>query len=175
VLNKTGTTSQAGGAYYVSFANGWNGSSPVDNNNPVTVSSYAIPSVSGVLYNAETGVLTINGAAFAATPGASSDLDPTRFTLRGKGNGTYTLTGSTSGTKVSSPATASLTLGAVDKNGVNALLDRNGDRSWDGVIYNLALADNWNTAAPVSENISDLVNPVEVPVQRTHLLLLLDC
>ncbi|WP_303851561.1 DUF4214 domain-containing protein [Seleniivibrio woodruffii] len=162
ILNSNGTSAAGGATFNIAASAGWNttASAAADTTgNPVTVSSLAAPAISGVTYNAETGVITVTGSNFVKQSGAANDIDVSKFTFTGQG-GNVTLS-TTSDVEISSATTFTITLSSTDKSLVNAALDKNGTESSGGTVYHLSAADDWN--GPVTgSNTADTANAVTV-------------
>ncbi|WP_344800226.1 hypothetical protein, partial [Litoribacillus peritrichatus] len=161
LLNKNGTASGSGQTYNLAAADNWlAGGAPTTDisdttSNGITVSNVAVPVVTSSTYNAGTGVLVVTGTNFVKEVGATNDVDPTKFTLLGDGNSSYTLT-TTSSVEITNDTTVSLTLSAVDRTNINGLLNKNGTSSSDSTTYNLAVADRWMPGADAGTNSADL-------------------
>ncbi|WP_277656879.1 DUF4347 domain-containing protein [Seleniivibrio woodruffii] len=161
LLNKNGTSSAGSTTFNLGAAAEWTAGAPADSTgNGVTVSNLSAPAISGVSYNAFTGVLTVTGTNFVHQPGAANDIDVSAFTFTGEGGGTYSLT-NTSDVEITSATSFTVTLSATDEASVEAILNANGTSSSDSTVYNIAVADNWN--GPVTGgDISDSTTAVNV-------------
>lgn len=161
LLNKNGTVSGGGQTYNLAAADNWlAGGAPSTDisdtaSNGITVSNVSTPVVTSSTYNAGTGVLVVTGTNFVKEVGATNDVDPTKFTLLGDGNNSYTLT-TTPSVEITDGTTVSLTLSAVDKTNINGLLNKDGTTSSDSTTYNLAVADRWMPGADEGTNSADL-------------------
>lgn len=158
LLNKDGTASSDSTTYNVAAADGWMAGSPSANNvadatTAVTVSNVTAPTVTSATYDSDSGLLTVTGTNFTKASGASNDIDISTITLTGEG-GSYTLA-SASDVEITDGTTFSVTLSGSDKTNVDALLDQIGTSSSGGTTYNIAVADDWMTAADSAANISD--------------------
>ena len=158
LLNKEGTTSDDATTYNVAAADNWmagaaTSSNIADATNAITVSNVTAPTISSATYNASTGVLVITGTHFVNKSGVSNDVDITKLTLTGEGNGTYVLT--SSNVDITSATSFAVTLNSTDQLNVNGLLNKEGTIADDATTYNVAAADNWMTAAAASTDISD--------------------
>ena len=162
LLNSNGTSAAGGATFNIAAADGWNATKVAaadTTGNAVTVSSLVAPAISGISYNAETGVITVTGSNFVKQPGAANDIDVSKFTFTGQG-GNVTLS-TTSDVEISSASTFTITLSSADKALVNAALDMNGTASSGGTTYNLSAADDWN--GPVTgSNTADTTNAITV-------------
>lgn len=162
LLNKNGTSSDDGTTYNLAAADDWmsNADSASDiadtSGNGITVSNVATPTVTSATYDATTSQLVITGTNLVGEVGATNDLDPTKLTITGDGNNTYTLT--TSAVEITDHTQATITLNATDQLVVNGLLNKNGTSSDDATVYNLAAADNWLAGAGASVDIADLTS-----------------
>lgn len=123
----------------------------------VEVSNVVIPSLTSSSYDVNTGILSVTGENFLALSGSSNDILANKFTLRGEGGSTYTLT-DTSNVEISSATQFSLSLSSTDKAAVNLLLNKNGLSSTSGTSYNLSALEDWNGGASSSLLIADLSN-----------------
>ena len=162
LLNKNGTNSTGGTTYNLALADGWAAGEDASINTaqttiPVMVTNVAVPTITSATYNAGTRVLTVTGTGLLARSGATNDIIANKFTFKGNGGATYTLT-NTSNVELTSATSFTLTLSTEDKTGVYLLLNKNGTFSADGTTYNLAAADFWNAGADAPVSIGDLVN-----------------
>ncbi len=115
------------------------------------------PTITSATYDASTGALVVTGTNFAATSGATNDIVASKFTLTGEGGSTYTLT-TTPNVEISSATAFTLTLSAVDRAGVNVLLNKNGATSTGGTTYNLAGAAGFVAAAASTADASATIS-----------------
>jgi autotransporter-associated beta strand protein len=142
LLNKNGTSSAGGTTYNIAAAADWHGTGNADlTSNAVTVSNTQTPTISSATYNQSTGVLTVTGTNLVKQSGATNDIDLTKLTITGQGNGTQALTGAV---EIIDATTFSVTLSGATKTAVDALLNANGTQSSGGTTFNLAAADDWN-------------------------------
>ena len=142
LLNKNGTSSAGGTTYNIAAAADWHGTGNADlTSNGVTVSNTQTPTITSATYNQSTGVLTVTGTNLVKQSGATNDIDLTKLTITGQGNGTQALTGAV---EVTDATTFSVTLSGATKTAVDALLNANGTQSSGGTTFNLAAADDWN-------------------------------
>jgi hypothetical protein len=152
LLNKDGTSDQAGTPYNLAAAEDWmtGVAASVDiadlTGNSITVSNYTVPTITSATYDLNTKTLVVTGTNFVTKSGAANDVDVSDLTLTGKG-GTYMLT-STGDVDVTSETSFSIVLDATDAAGVAALLDANGTSASDGTVYNLAATGNWLAQLP---------------------------
>src|SRR6185503_16231584 len=105
--------------------------------NGITVSNVAAPTITSATYDFSTGSLVVTGAGFLSLSGATNDIVANKFTITGEGGATYTLT-DTSNVEIISGTSFTLTLSATDKQGINAIVNKNGMSSTGGTTYNLA-------------------------------------
>jgi len=168
LLNKDGTSSDAGTTYNINAAEDWAAGAPAANNvvdatgNGVTVSNYTAPAITSATYDYNTNVLVVTGTNFMNESGATNDVDISLLTFRGEGGATYTLT-SASDVEVTSATSFSVTLAGSDLVNVEALLNNNGATSATaGTTYNLNAADNWMPGAAATANIADATNAITV-------------
>jgi len=159
LLNADGVTSSGSTTYNLAAAEDWAVGADAAVNvvdatgNSITVSNYAIPTITSATYDWSTGQLVITGTEFVSKSGAINDVDASLLTFTGEG-GTYVLT-DTSDVDVTSATSATVTLSATDKLNVHGLLNKNGTTSSGASTYNLAAADNWLAGSPAASNISD--------------------
>jgi hypothetical protein len=104
-------------------------------------------SVNSATYDANTGVLSVNGSVI--TNGGT--IDVTKLSLAGQG-GTYTLT--SANVTASSSTAFSITLNAADKIAVNGVLNNSGTTSTGGTTFNLAAAANWDVTASAAADLT---------------------
>ena len=165
LFNKDGSTSVSLTPYALQAAANWDTARlSLSTNKSVTVSNVQKPTITNATYDVVTGVLTVTGTDFVKQVGANNDIDLSKLNLSGQG-GTYRPSNNTANVEISSSTSFSVTLGAIDKAAVNLRLDKAGESSTGGTIYNLAAMDNWNgVITPASgADISDLTNnPITV-------------
>lgn len=160
LLNKDGTTSTDATTYNLAAAEDWAAGADSAINvadttgNGITVSNYAVPTITSATYDASTGQLVITGTNFVNKSGAANDIDASLFTFTGESGSTYTLT-DTSDVDITSATTATVTLSATDLLNVNGLLNKNGTSSVGATTYNLAAAEDWMPGAPSANIIAD--------------------
>ncbi|MFO7578634.1 MAG: DUF4347 domain-containing protein [Nitrosomonas halophila] len=109
-----------------------------------TVSVTPYPTLSSATYDAATGTLIVTGAHIQANDGGD-DVDVSKLTLTGEGGETYTLTDSANVDR-DSDTQFTVTLSAADRAALNQIINKDGTASTSGTVYNLAAADDWNTA-----------------------------
>ena len=107
--------------------------------------------ITSATYNASTGVFAVTGTGIANT----DTIDPTKLTITGANNATYTLT---TGSATAGNNTFSVTLNSTDRLRVNALLNTNGTVSVDGTTFNLAGAANWDSTKSAPADLTG--NPI---------------
>jgi gliding motility-associated-like protein len=157
ILNKNGLSAVDATVFNLAAAANWDAttSSTADlTGNGITVSNVAAPTITSATYNASTSTLTITGTGLVKAIGATNDVTVSKFTITGGAGGTRTLS-TTGNVEVISATSISLTLAGADIAAVNNLLNKNGSSSVSGTTYNLAAADDWNTAI-TNGDISDL-------------------
>ncbi len=161
LFNKNGNSSTGGTNYNLAVATGWaagedNSVNTAQTTIPVTVNSVAVPQITSATFNAATGVLVVSGTNFLSLNGAAYDIKANKFTLKGEGSATYTLT-NTANVDITNATSFSMTLSTADKNGVFLLFNKNGTASLGNITYNLAAEEDWNAGADVAVVISDLI------------------
>ncbi len=102
------------------------------------------PTVTSATYDASSNSLIIAGTGMTATSGATNDINVSKLTLTGDGGATYTLTSSS--VEIDSATQFTVALNAADQTRVEGLLNKNGAISVDNTTFNIAAADNWNSA-----------------------------
>lgn len=106
------------------------------------------PTLTSATYNASSNLLTVTGTGMTT----GDNIDPTKLTITGEGNNTYTLT---SGAVTATSATEfSITLNAADQINVEGLLDKNGTAAATSGTFNLAGATNWDTTAMAAADLT---------------------
>jgi hypothetical protein len=160
ILNANGTSSTGTTTYNLAAAEDWNAGADaavniVDPTTPLTVSGVPNPTITSATYDATTGVLAVTGTGMLSLTGSNNDIDVTKLSIESEGTG-YILTGATTNVDIASPTSFTLTLGAMDKAAVTALLNKDGLTSTGNTTYNLRAADNWNTGAAAAAAIQDL-------------------
>ena len=152
IINKNGTSSTSGNTYNLAAAEDWAAGADVavvtadTSGNGITASNVAAPTISSALYDSSTGVLVVTGANLLELAGADKDIVANKFTLRGEGGATYTLT-NTSNVDIVTATNFTLTLSTTDRTSVNTILNNNGTTSSDGTTYNLAAGEDWAAGA----------------------------
>ncbi|MBC3832153.1 DUF4347 domain-containing protein [Undibacterium amnicola] len=159
LFNKNGSTSTNGVSYNLAAADDWNsvitGGNIADATNVITVSNVSIPTITSSTYDANTGVLVVNGTGFSGTFGATNDIIANMFSLQGEGGASYTLN-TTSNVEITSATSFTLTLSATDRLGANLIMNKNGTSATSASTYNLIAAENWNAGADTAVVIADL-------------------
>lgn len=107
------------------------------------------PTISSATYDASTGILTVSGSNITN----NGVIDVSKLTLTGEGGTTYTLT--SANVNATGSTGFSVTLNATDRNAVQLFLNKNGSSSSSGTSYNLAAADDWDSAVTAG-NTADL-------------------
>uniref|UniRef100_UPI002931A326 beta strand repeat-containing protein n=1 Tax=Pedobacter heparinus TaxID=984 RepID=UPI002931A326 len=160
LLNKNGTLSTDISTYNLAAAEDWAAGADAavltadTTGNGVTVSNVAVPTITSATYDASTGTLVVTGTGLLKRSGATNDIVANKFTLRGEGGSTYTLT-NTANVEVTSGTRFTLILSATDKAGVNLILNKNGALSTDISTYNLAAAEDWAAGANAAVVVAD--------------------
>ncbi|MFZ6736073.1 DUF4347 domain-containing protein, partial [Undibacterium sp. Ji42W] len=162
ILNKNGTTAADTTTFNLSGAANWDvtaNSDPDTTGNGITVSNVTAPTITSATFNATTSVLTVTGTNLVKVSGANNDITVSTLTITGQGS-PYTLS-TTGNVEITSATSFTLTLAGADIAAVKALLDKNGSSSSGGTTYNLAAADDWNSAI-TGGDISDATNAITV-------------
>ena len=160
IINKNGTSSTSGTTYNLAAAEDWavgaNSAATVADitGNGITASNVAVPSITSATYNASSGALVVTGNNFLAASGSANDIVANKFTFKGEGGATYTLT-NTANVEITSATTFTITLSATDKAAVNPILNKNGISSTDATTYNLAAAEDWAAGADTTVTVVD--------------------
>ncbi|MFZ6659048.1 DUF4214 domain-containing protein, partial [Undibacterium sp. TJN19] len=113
--------------------------------NAVTVSNVAAPTITSATYDITTHILSVTGTNLVKTIGATNDITVTALTITGEGAATRTLS-TTGNVEVTSATSFAVTLAGADRTAVEALFNKNGTSSTGGTTYNLAAADDWDSA-----------------------------
>ncbi|NQV99470.1 MAG: DUF4347 domain-containing protein [Rhodospirillales bacterium] len=160
LLNKDGTNSATANTLYnLAAADNWMVQSPAAADiaiatSGVTVSNYAVPTITSATYDFSTGSLVFTGTNLVAASGANNDIDVSRFTFTGDGDATYTLTDSAD-VDVTSATSFTVTLSATDRLAIGGLLNKDGAASDGGTIYNINAAEDWAAGAPAANTVVD--------------------
>lgn len=161
LLNKDGTTSAtAGTTFSLASSEDWMAGSPAGNNvadaaATVTVSNYAVPTVTSATYDYSSNTLVVTGTNFVSASGGNNDIDISKLTFTGEGGATYTLT-SASDVEITSGTSFTITLSGADLVNVESILNKDGTTSaTSGQTYNLAAAEDWMVGAPAGNTIAD--------------------
>ncbi|MFZ6800924.1 DUF4347 domain-containing protein [Undibacterium sp. Di24W] len=158
VLNNNGTTAVDTTTFNLSAAAGWdttiNATADLTGNG-VTVSNVTAPTITSATYDGTTHVFTITGTNLVKTIGATNDITISKLTITGEGGATRTLS-TTGNVEVTSDTSFTFTLAGTDIAAVDSLLNKNGTASASSsTTYNIAAADDWNSAI-TGGNIADL-------------------
>ncbi|MFZ6682229.1 DUF4214 domain-containing protein, partial [Undibacterium sp. Tian12W] len=148
ILNKNGTTAADTTTFNLAAAASWDAtttSSADLTGNAVTVSNVAAPTITSATYDITTHVLTVTGTGLVKTIGATNDITVTALTITGEGAATRTLS-TTGNVEITSATSFAVTLAGADQAAVEALFNKNGTSSTGGTSYNLAAADDWDSA-----------------------------
>ncbi|MBU1099354.1 MAG: choice-of-anchor D domain-containing protein [Bacteroidetes bacterium] len=165
IFNKNGLTSTSGTAYKVNAAEDWaRGADAAVNvvditGNATNVLNVPIPLITSSSYHWSDGIITCTGTGFTKRNGDDNDVDASTFTFAGEGGGTYTLVGSAD-VDITSATEFAITLDATDKAAVNILLNKEGTKSNDNTVYNLAAAEDWAMFADAAVNVVDATTPI---------------
>ncbi len=161
ILNKNGLSSSGATTYNLAVANNWMSGTPASQSiadltlNAITVSNVAVPTITSISYDSDTGLVQVIGTNLFKKLGANNDIDVSKFTFTGgTGNATYQVT-SASDVEITSSTSFSFTLSGADKTQVGALFDQIGVTSSGGSTYNIAAADDWLAGADAAIDISD--------------------
>jgi hypothetical protein len=147
ILNNNGTAAADTTVFNLASATGWNSTvnaAADTTGNGVTVSNVTAPTITSATYDGATSTLTVTGTGLVKTVGATNDITVNKLTISGEG-GSHALS-TTADVEVTSATSFTLTLTGTDIAAVNALLNKNGASSAGGTTYNIAAADNWNSA-----------------------------
>ncbi|MFZ6872264.1 DUF4347 domain-containing protein [Undibacterium sp. Di27W] len=163
LLNKNGTSAAGGTTFNIAGAAGWDSTASAaadTTGNGVTVSSVTAPTITSATYNYTTNTFVVTGTNLVSVSGANNDITVSTLTITGQGGVTRTLS-TTGNVEINSATSFTLTLAGADIAAVRALLDKNGSISSGGTTYNLAAADDWNSAI-TGGDISDATNAISV-------------
>ena len=163
ILNNNGTSAADATPFNLAAAASWNASrtSSADlTGNAVMVSNVTAPTITSATYDVTTHVLTVTGTNLVNTLGATNDVTVSALTIVGEGNVTRTLS-TTGNVEVTSDTSFAVSLAGADQAAVEALFNKNGTASTSGTPYNVAAADDWNSAI-TGGNIADATNPITV-------------
>ncbi|TPW14099.1 MAG: Hemolysin-type calcium-binding protein, partial [Halothiobacillaceae bacterium] len=158
VLNKNGTTAVDTTTFNLAAAAGWdstvNASADLTSNG-VTVSNVTAPTITSATYDGTSHQFVITGTNLVKTIGATNDVNISTLTITGEGGATRTLS-TTGNVEVTSATSFTFTLAGADIVAVDSLLNKNGTSSASSsTTYNIAAADDWNSAI-TGGNIADL-------------------
>lgn len=165
LLDQVGTRSSGGSTYNLAAAEDWLvGADSAANiadlsNNSVTVAIK--PKINSATYDPASGTLVVTASNLAEKSGANNDIDASLLTITGQGGGTFALR-RTPDVEINSISQFTLVLEPTDRAGVNALLNKLGTRSADNILYNLAAADDWNTAVTAGDTSDNVENGITV-------------
>ncbi|PPK76973.1 uncharacterized protein DUF4347 [Methylobacter tundripaludum] len=160
MINKNGTSSTGATTYNLAAAEDWTagaaaGVTDVDGTNGITASNVAVPAITSSTYDASTGSLVVTGTGFLKLNGATNDIVANKFTFKGEGSATYTLT-DTANVEITSGTSFTITLSATDQAAINQIINKNGASSSSGTTYNLAAAEDWTAGAAAGVTDADL-------------------
>jgi hypothetical protein len=151
ILNKNGTVSENATTYTLNAAAGWNTSNAsTDSVNAVALQNRPLPIITSVVYDVNTGSLTVNAKDLVSLSG--SDITVSELTVTGKAGETYTLT--TNNIEVESLTKFVVSLNTTDQTKLRVIFDEQGLTANDATPYNLAFSDNWNGSFvnPIASN-----------------------
>ena len=157
LLNKNGTSSDSGATYNLSASDNWltGAAASLDisdaSSNGITVSNVPLPTISGAMYDASKGVLTVTGTNFVKKIGAGNDIDVSKLSVSRAGGRSYSLT--SPDIELSSDTTFSVNLNDADQLKLSRLLNKNGTYSRAGTLYSFAAAEDWLQGAAASVDI----------------------
>ncbi|MBE9398610.1 DUF4347 domain-containing protein [Pontibacterium sp. N1Y112] len=158
LFNKDGLSADDSTTYNLAaaddFITAYTSGDTSDATNSVTVSNYAVPTISSATYDVSTGQLVLTGTDFVNQSGATNDVDVSLFTITGDNGASYTLTDS-SDVEISSATSATIILSSTDQLNAHGLLNKDGTTADSGTTYNLAAAEDWMTGAPATNNVVD--------------------
>ncbi|MES2105518.1 MAG: DUF4347 domain-containing protein [Pseudomonadota bacterium] len=161
ILNNNGTSAVDTTVFNLAAAASWSANAAADlTSNAVTVSSVTAPTITSATYDGSSHVFVVTGTNLVKTVGATNDITVSTLTITGQGGATQTLS-TTGNVEITSATSFTFTLAGADIAAVNALLNKNGATSSGGTTYNLAAADDWNSAI-TGGNIADASNAVTV-------------
>jgi hypothetical protein len=163
-VNANGGNTLGNAAYTFSGGGSWDSNSgSAFTSSAVTVNGVP-PTLTGVNYNAATGILSLSGHNLTT---ASANYNVSDFTLSGDGSASYSLTSGSaiSGTPTSS--SVSIQLSAADQVAIDGLLNKDGTAANSGATYNLAATAGWDTAGAAISTEAVTVSNVTVPTIST--------
>lgn len=170
LFNRDGASATGGAAYNLAAADDWAAGAEASVNiadtsgNAVSASNVPVPAISAAAYGSGSGALTVSGSGLRALAGNANDIVANKFTLTGAGGASYTLT-DTANAEITSSGGFTLILSATDKVAIDLLLNKAGASAADGVVYNLAAAEDWSAAAHAAVSVADLAgNGVTVTI-----------
>jgi hypothetical protein len=114
-------------------------------------------------YNAQNGQLVVTGVNFTAVDGITNDIDASTLTFTGENNQTYTLT-DTPDVDINSNTQFTLILSDIDQINSESLLNKNGGNSDDNIVYNIAVANEFNGSNAFADGSN---NPISVSNTQT--------
>ena len=162
LLNKNGNQANDGLSNYNLYAaSGWDTGANTISNQSITVSNAATPSLSGVTYNATTGVFTVSGSNLD-NHGSNIGIALNNFTLSA-GSSSYTFNASTDTITALSNSSFSVTLSSADQLAINSFINHNGSMAGNGTAYNLSVSANWDS------DTGSLINTLGVWVNNVAL------
>jgi large repetitive protein len=116
------------------------------------------PEISSSRYDVNSGNLVVFGAGFPALAGANNDIDVSKLTITGENGNSYTLT--SGAVEITDSHSFTVTLNAVDKAAVSLIINKKGNQSNGGTIYNLAAAEDWTAGSDPALVVALAVNSI---------------
>lgn len=162
LLNKNGVSSADGSIYNIAVTNGWNGLGEPDPLSPVAVTDHALPVIYSASYNATTGILIVTGENFVSDNNPGNDIDVQKLTVSRGVTEHYIISDAITDVELLTHNSFSFTLSSTDKEQVNNILNWNGNKSYDGSVFYLSAAEDWNAPAEASFTIADQENGINV-------------
>ena len=165
LLNSNGTLAADGtSSFLLAVSNGWDGSAPIFNSQPITVADFIAPAINTVNFNAATGEFDFIGSNLLAhSSSAALVVKDFMFTV---GSQSFSF-GAADTLNNFSASGYTITLGAADLQKVKTFIDDNGATSIAGTAYNLSASAEWDgdSSSVISTqavNAYNVVNPVSV-------------
>ena len=160
MMNKNGTSSTNGTTYNLAAAEDWAAGADAavsvldTTGNGITVNNVPVPTITSATFDGTTGVLMVTGTGFLSAAGPSNDIAAGKFTFKGQGGGTRTVSTGTADVDITGGTSFSMVLGETDRLAVVELLNENGTSALDGTPYNLAAAEDWARGADAMVDIA---------------------
>jgi len=168
LLNANGNTANdQKTAYNLSGLVNWDNDGSPFTTLAVTVNNVLAPSISGVSYNAASGVFTVTGANLD-NHGSNNGIALADFKFSGGASGSYGFSAGNDSVSNLSSTGFTITLNSSDKAAVNAFVSANGTAPLTGSAYNLSAVSNWDsdsglaitTQAVSASNVSPILSSV---------------